>query len=150
MLRSFLDHPLLRQARAAGERQVGRVLSPEVAGAALQTLLAAASEARERIERVKRAALEAAQVPSSRDLDELKRRLVEMEELLDGLSTRLARAEAREGEDRGRGAVARARGARPREARERRGLTPVAGAQGTCGASPSSTRRAAPARPRSA
>jgi hypothetical protein len=74
------------------------VLSPEVAGAALQTLLAAASEARERIDRVKRAALDAAQVPSSRDLDELKRRLVEMEELLDGLSTRLARAEAREGE----------------------------------------------------
>jgi len=101
MLRSLLDHPLLRQARAAGERQVGRVLSPEVAGAALQTLLAAAGEARERIDRVARAALEAAQVPSSRDLDELKRRLVEMEELLDGLSTRLARAEAREGDDEG-------------------------------------------------
>ena len=75
------------------------MLSPEVAGAALQTLLAAASEARERIEKFKQAALEAAQVPSSRDLDELKRRLVEMEELLDGLSTRLARAEAREGEE---------------------------------------------------
>jgi hypothetical protein len=96
MLRSFLDHPLLRQARAAGEKQVGRVLSPEVAGAALQTLLAAAGEARERIDRFRRAALDAAQVPSSRDLDELKRRLVEMEELLDGLSARLARAEARE------------------------------------------------------
>ncbi len=75
------------------------MLSPEVAGAAMQTLLAAASEARERIDRVRRAALDAAQVPSSRDLDELKRRLVEMEELLDGLSTRLARAEAREGEE---------------------------------------------------
>ena len=99
MLRSLLDHPLLRQARAAGERQVGRVLSPEVAGAALQALLSAAGEARERIDRVARAALDAAQVPSSRDLDELKRRLVEMEELLDGLSTRLARAEAREGDD---------------------------------------------------
>lgn len=75
------------------------MLSPEMAGAALQTLLAAASEARGRIERVKQAALDAAQLPSSRDLDELKRRLVEMEELLDGLSTRLARAEAREGEE---------------------------------------------------
>jgi hypothetical protein len=96
MLRSFLDHPLLRQARAAGEKQMGRVLSPEMAGAALQTLLAAAGDARERIDRFRRAALDAAQVPSSRDLDELKRRLVEMEELLDGLSARLARAEARE------------------------------------------------------
>lgn len=101
MLRSLLDHPLLQKARAAGERQVGRVLSPETAGAALQTLLAAAGEARERIDRVRRAALDAAQVPSSRDLDELKRRLVEMEELLDGLSARLARAEAREGDEDG-------------------------------------------------
>jgi len=99
MLRSLLDHPLLRQARAAGERQVGRVLSPEKAGAVLQTLLAAAGEARERVDRLARAALEAAQVPSSRDLEELKRRLAEMEELLDGLSARLARAEAQEGDE---------------------------------------------------
>jgi hypothetical protein len=103
MLRSFLDHPLLRQARAAGESQLGRVLSPEKAGAALQALLAAAGEARERIDRVARAALDAAQVPSSRDIDELKRRLVEMEELLDGLSTRLARAEAGDEDEAGEG-----------------------------------------------
>jgi hypothetical protein len=103
MLRTLLDHPLLRQARAAGERQVGRVLSPERAAVALQTVLAAAGEARERIDRLTRAALEAAQVPSSRDIEELKRRLVEMEELLDGLATRLARAEAREDDDPGEG-----------------------------------------------
>ncbi len=103
MLRSFLDHPLLRQARAAGESQLGRVLSPEKAGAALQLLLAAAGEARERIDRVTRAALEAAQVPSSRDVEALQRRLVEMEELLDGLSARLARAEAGGDEDAGEG-----------------------------------------------
>jgi hypothetical protein len=96
MLRTLLDHPLLKQARAAGERQVGRVLSPETAGVALQALLTAAGEARARIDRLTRAALDAAQVPSSRDLDELKRRLAEMEELLDGMSARLARAEARE------------------------------------------------------
>jgi hypothetical protein len=99
MLRTLLDHPILRQARAAGERQVGRVLSPEKAAAALQTLLAAAGEARERIERVTRVALDAAQVPSAHDVAELKRRLVEMETLLDGLSARLARAEAREGDE---------------------------------------------------
>jgi hypothetical protein len=103
MLRSLLDHPLLRQARAVGERQVGRVLSPERAGAALQIVLAAAGEARGRIDQLARAALEAAQVPSSRDLDDLKRRLVEMEELLDGMSARLARAEAREDDGPGEG-----------------------------------------------
>ncbi len=99
MLRTLLDHPILRQARAAGERQVGRVLSPEKAAVVLQTVLAAAGEARERIERVTRAALDAAQVPSAHDVEELKRRLVEMETLLDGLSARLARAEAREGDE---------------------------------------------------
>ncbi len=99
MLRSLLDHPLLRQARAAGERQVGRVLSPETAGAALQALLAAAGEARDRLDRIRRAALDAAQVPSARDLEELKGRLAEMEELLDGLSARLARAEAGQDDD---------------------------------------------------
>ena len=77
---------------------MGRVLSPEKAGAVLQTILAAAGEARERVDRLARAALEAAQVPSSRDLEELKRRLAEMEELLDGLAVRLARAEAHDGD----------------------------------------------------
>jgi hypothetical protein len=96
MLRALLDHPILRQARAAGERQVGRVLSSETTSAALQAVLAAAAEAKVRLDRAARAALDAAQVPSSRDLDELKRRLAEMEELLDGMSARLARAEAHE------------------------------------------------------
>ena len=77
------------------------MLSPEVAGAALQTLLAAAGEARERIERVKRAALDAAQVPSSGDVDDLKRRLAEMEALLDGHSARLAEGEEEPGPDEG-------------------------------------------------
>ena len=99
MLRTLLDHPILRQARAAGERQVGRVLSPEKAAVALQALLAAAAEARERIEKVTRVALDAAQVPSAHDVAELKRRLAEMEALLDGLSVRLARSEAREGDE---------------------------------------------------
>ncbi len=96
MLRALLDHPILRQARAAGERQVGRVLSSETTSAALQAVLTAAAEAKVRLDRAARAALDAAQVPSSRDLDELKRRLAEMEELLDGMSARLARAEAHE------------------------------------------------------
>jgi hypothetical protein len=60
MLRDLLDHPLLKQARAA---------------------------------------LDAAQVPSTRDVDDLKRRLGEMEELLDGLAARLARAETRDDTD---------------------------------------------------
>ena len=97
MLRDLLDHPLLKQARAAGEEQLGRalgqILSPSRAGATVQAVMAAADGARERIDRGLRAALDAAQVPSTRDVDDLKRRLGEMEELIDGLAARLARAE---------------------------------------------------------
>jgi hypothetical protein len=97
MLRDLLDHPLLKQARAAGEEQLGRaigqILSPSRAGATVQAMLAVAGEARERIDRGLRAALDAAQVPSTHDVDDLKRRLGEMEELLDGLAARLTRAE---------------------------------------------------------
>jgi len=106
MLRSFVKHPLLKKALAAGEEQfgkaLGQVLSGDRAGAALQTMLAAAGQARERLDRALRAALDAAQVPSTHDVDELKRRLSEMEALLDGLSARLAQAE-QEGGDEGEG-----------------------------------------------
>jgi len=98
MLRSLLNHPIVKQARAAGEERFGKavaqILAGERAGAAFQTVLAAAGEARQRIDRGLRAALDAAQVPSSQDVEDLKRRLAEMEELLDGLAARLARAEA--------------------------------------------------------
>src|SRR5512136_1208976 len=103
MLRDLLDHPLLKQARAAGEEQLGRalgqILSPSRASATVQAMLAAAGEARERIDRGLRAALDAAQVPSTRDVDDLKRRLGEMEELLDGLAARLTRAETADEDD---------------------------------------------------
>jgi hypothetical protein len=88
---------VLKRALAAGEEQLGRtlgqVLSGPGPGAALQGLFAAAGQARERLDRTLRAALDAAQVPSSQDVDELKRRLAEMEELLDGLAARMARTE---------------------------------------------------------
>jgi len=103
MLRDLLDHPLLKQARAAGEEQLGRaigqILSPSRAGATVQAMISAAGGARDRIDRGLRAALDAAQVPSTRDVDDLKRRLGEMEELLDGLAARLARAETRDDTD---------------------------------------------------
>jgi hypothetical protein len=94
MLRSFVNHPLLRKALDTGEAQlgkaIGQLLSGDRAGATLQAMLGAAGQARERVDRALRAALDAAQVPSSQDVEDLKRRLAEMESLLDGLSARLA------------------------------------------------------------
>ena len=105
MLRTLLNHPVLKRAIAAGEEQLGRTLGQALSGpgpgAALQGLLSAAGQARERLDRGLRAALDAAQVPSSQDVDELKRRLAEMEELLDGLAARMGGAGSGAGEDRG-------------------------------------------------
>jgi hypothetical protein len=97
MLRSFVNHPLLRKALDTGEEQLGKalgqLLSGDRAGVTLQAMLGVAGQARERLDRALRAALDAAQVPSSSDVDDLKRRLAEMEALLDGLSARLAKGE---------------------------------------------------------
>jgi hypothetical protein len=119
MLRSFVSHPLLKKALAAGEEQfgkaLGQVLSGDRAGTALQAMLAAAGQARERLDRALRAALDAAQVPSAHDVDELKRRLAEMEALLDGLSARLAREQGAAAEQEEAGSAPPRRGTPPRE-----------------------------------
>lgn len=105
MLRSLFDHPIVKKVRASGEEQLGkavaRLLSGDRAGSTFQAMLTTAGEARQRLERGLRAALEAAQVPSARDVEDLKRRLAEMEELLDGLAARLARSEAGEKQEEG-------------------------------------------------
>jgi hypothetical protein len=105
MLRSFVNHPLLRKALDTGEAQIGKalgqLLSGDRAGATLQAMLGVAGQVRERLDRALRAALDAAQVPSSGDVDDLKRRLAEMEALLDGLSARLAEGEEEPGPDEG-------------------------------------------------
>jgi len=107
MLRSFVNHPLLRKALDTGEAQIGKalgqLLSGDRAGATLQAMLGVAGQARERLDRALRAALDAAQVPSSGDVEDLKRRLAEMESLLDGLSSRLARDRDRAPDDGGPG-----------------------------------------------
>ncbi|HTP50278.1 MAG TPA: hypothetical protein VMK42_06250 [Anaeromyxobacteraceae bacterium] len=102
MLRSLLNHPIVKQARAAGEAQFGKAVAQLLSGdrtSALRAMLAAAGEARQRLDRGLRAALDAAQVPSTQDVEDLKRRLAEMEELIDRLAARLARKES--GEDDG-------------------------------------------------
>jgi hypothetical protein len=72
--------------------------------------LSAASSARETIERGVRSALQAANLPTSGDVEELKRRLGELETMLDDLSRRLGRTgehggEADEGAGRGSGSA---------------------------------------------
>ena len=90
-----LKHPALRKAVAAGEERVGRavakVLASEGVTEGLRTLASDAAHARETLERGVSQALPAANLPSQDDVAALKRRLEELEAVLDGLAGKVGR-----------------------------------------------------------
>jgi hypothetical protein len=90
-----LKHPALRRTVAAGEERVGRVvvklLASEGLGEGLRTFAAGAAQARETFERGVSQALHAANLPSKDDVAALKRRLEELEAMLDGLAEKVGR-----------------------------------------------------------
>jgi hypothetical protein len=107
MLDEMLRNPLLRRALAAGEEQMGRVVgkllsSPSVT-TGVSTLVSGALQARRTVEGGLRQALQAARLPTHDDVEGLRRRLDELEAMIDGMSERVRRGgpEPRVREDRG-------------------------------------------------
>lgn len=96
-----LKNPLLRKALEAGEEQFGKVLGKLLASDGLtggfQSLVSGARQARETLERGMSQALHAANLPSRDDVAALKRRLEELETLLDGLSEKVGGGKGRGG-----------------------------------------------------
>lgn len=89
-----LRNPLLRKALEAGEEQVGKVVGKLLASdptGGFQSLVTGARHARETLERGVSQALHAANLPSKDDVAALKRRLEELESMLDGLSEKVGR-----------------------------------------------------------
>jgi hypothetical protein len=90
-----LKNPLVKKALEAGEEQVGRVMGKLLASdgltGSLQSLATTARQARETFERGVSQALHAANLPSRDDVAALKRRLAELEAMLDGLSEKVGR-----------------------------------------------------------
>jgi polyhydroxyalkanoate synthesis regulator phasin len=88
-----LRNPLLRKALEAGEEQMGKVvgklLADERVVGGVQTLVATAAQARETLEKGMSQALHAANLPSRDDVAALKRRLEELESMLDGLAAKV-------------------------------------------------------------
>lgn len=97
-----LKHPALRRAVAVGEERVGRavvkLLASEGLGDGLRTLAAGAAQARSTLERGVSQALHAASLPSKDDVAALKRRIDELEAVIDGLAGRLGRPGGARGE----------------------------------------------------
>jgi hypothetical protein len=91
----ILGNPLLRKALQAGEEQVGKVvgklLASEGVAAGVQTLITGAVQARATLERGVSQALHAANLPSRDDVDALRRKLDEVEAMLDGLAEKVDR-----------------------------------------------------------
>jgi hypothetical protein len=83
-----LRHPALRKALQEGEerlgRTVGKLLADERVASGVQLLLTGAMRARATVERGIAHALRAANVPSQEDVEGLRRRIEELEAMLEG------------------------------------------------------------------
>jgi hypothetical protein len=94
ILDDVLKNPALRRVLAAGEEQMGKVvgklLASDAVTSGLQGLVSSALQARETLGRGVQQALHAANLPSREDVAALRRKLDELESMIDGLSARVA------------------------------------------------------------
>ncbi len=93
MIDDVLKNPLLKRALAAGEERVGKLvtqlLSSERVMHGVQTVVASALNAKSTLDRGVRTAMQAVNLPTTEDVEELRRKLGELEALLDGLAARV-------------------------------------------------------------
>jgi hypothetical protein len=89
----ILENPLIKKALQAGEERVGKavakLLANEGVATGVQTLISGAVQARATIERGVSQALHAANLPSRDDVAALRRKLDELEAMLDGLAEKV-------------------------------------------------------------
>jgi len=95
MFEELKKNPLLQKALAAGEERVGKtvaaLLSNEKVMAGVQKAVSSAFEAKAAVERGVKTAMQAVNLPTTDDVAELKKRLAELESIIDGLAARLDR-----------------------------------------------------------
>jgi hypothetical protein len=95
MFDDLLKNPTLKKALAAGEERVGKavaaVLGNEKVMAGVQRAVSSALEARAVVEKGVKTAMQAVNLPTTEDVAELKKRLAELESIIDGLAARLDR-----------------------------------------------------------
>jgi hypothetical protein len=92
-LEDMLRNPALKRALAAGEERMGKVvgklLASDSVSSGLQTLVTSALQAKSTFDRGVQQALHAANLPSRDDVTALKKKLEELESMLDGLAARV-------------------------------------------------------------
>ncbi|HEY5677177.1 MAG TPA: hypothetical protein VIR81_10335, partial [Myxococcales bacterium] len=97
MLDDLLKNPMVQRALAAGEERVGKLvaglLSSERVMQGVQTVVSSALQAKSTFDRGVRTAMQAVNLPTTSDVEELRRKLSELETMLDGLADKVARGE---------------------------------------------------------
>ena len=94
LIDDFLRNPAVKRALAAGEERLGKavtqLLSSERVMQGVQSIFASAVSAKSTFDRGVRTAMQAVNLPTTEDIDELRKRLAELEAMLDGLAARVA------------------------------------------------------------
>ncbi len=97
----WMKNPAVKRALAAGEERVGRLvtqlLSSERVMHGVQTVVASALNAKSTFDRGVKTAMQAVNLPTTDDVAELKRKLSELEGLIDGLAARVGEGAAPKG-----------------------------------------------------
>jgi hypothetical protein len=109
MIDDLLKSPVVKRALAVGEERMGKLVTQLLASErvmhGVQTVVASALNAKSTIDRGVRTAMQAVNLPTTNDVEELRRKLAELEVLLDGLAARVGAPppETQEGEGRPNG-----------------------------------------------
>jgi hypothetical protein len=92
-----LRNPVLKRALSVGEERMGRLvtqlLSNERVMHGLQAVVSSALNAKSTFDRGVKTAMQAVNLPTAEDVDDLRRKLAELEALLDGLAARVNESE---------------------------------------------------------
>jgi hypothetical protein len=94
----LMKNPMVKRALAAGEERMGRLvtqlLSSEKVMHGVQTVVASALTAKSTLDRGVKTAMQAVNLPTTEDVEELRSRLAELETMLDRLAARVPTAGA--------------------------------------------------------
>lgn len=94
-LEDVMRNPVLKRALEAGEARMGKVvaglLASERITSGLQLLVGSALQAKETFDRGVGQALHAANLPSREDVASLRKKLAELESMIDGMAERVER-----------------------------------------------------------
>lgn len=93
MIDGLLKNPAVKKALAMGEERMGRLVTQLLANEkvmqGVQTMVSSALTAKSTLDKGVKSAMQAVNLPSTDDMDELRRKLSELESVVDGLASKV-------------------------------------------------------------